>query len=90
MFGLNRQEGGSYLGRVPAGHKHVFTTASFEHNYRSPIFANKPPVTKRLKLTGVLFFQCAIKLRFPRPSNFKTKLQWSYPNSAIAKTKTIS
>ena len=71
MLGLNRRQSGSYLGRVPAGHNHVFTTASFEYNYRSPIFANKLPVAEFMKLPEVLSSHFAIKLRLLPTSNFE-------------------
>ena len=41
----------SYLGRVPAGQQHVFTTASFEYKYRDPIYA-----AEFLKLSKTLSF----------------------------------
>ena len=34
----------SYLEQVPAGQKRVFTTASFEYNYRGPNYIIKMPI----------------------------------------------
>ena len=46
---LDRMDDKSYLGRVPAGQKHVFTTTSFEYNYWDPIY-----VAEFLKLPKAL------------------------------------